>query len=321
MKSKIPLSINAAALALIVSTGAALADAQGAIEVPGAQAFSESITAGPDGALYVSSLAVGGVQKALPGAKSFTSWIAPADFGSRSTLGLYADAKTNTIWVCSNDVSGLGVPGPSKVEGSHLLAFDLTSAAGKADYKLPGTATLCNDITVGADGTVYVTNSLSPVILKLAPGAKELEVFVEDKQFQPPQGAGLDGIAFGSDGHLYVNTFNGGEFFRVEVKDGKAGAVTKLATSRPITLPDGLRNVGGMNFLMIEGAGSLDRVTVNGDKATIETIKDGFKEPTAFAKVGDTAWVAEGQLSHLFDAKDKGPPVLPFEVLPVKVGD
>jgi hypothetical protein len=40
---------------------------------------------------------------------------------------------------------------------------------------------------------------------------------------------------------------------------------------------------------MVEGSGSLDRVTVNGDKVSIETIKDGLKEPTAGAKVGGTA--------------------------------
>ena len=72
---------------------------------------------------------------------------------------------------------------------------------------------------------------------------------------------------------------------------------------------------------MVEGSGSLDRITVDGDKVTVETVKDGLKEPTAFAKVGDTAWVAEGQLSHLFGAKENGPPKLPFEIVPVHVGE
>ena len=55
----------------------------------------------------------------------------------------------------------------------------------------------------------------SPQILQLKPGRKALAVWVEDQQFQPPSGAGLDGIAIGGDGNIYVNTFNGGEFFRV----------------------------------------------------------------------------------------------------------
>ena len=72
---------------------------------------------------------------------------------------------------------------------------------------------------------------------------------------------------------------------------------------------------------MLWWSGSLDRVTVNGDKASIATIKDGLKEPTAVAKVGGTAWVTEGQLSHLFNAKANGPPRLPFEIVPVAVGN
>jgi hypothetical protein len=51
---------------------------------------------------------------------------------------------------------------------------------------------------------------------------------------------------------------------------------------------------------MAEGGGTLDRVSIAGDKVTIETVMDGLAEPTAVAKVGETAWVAEGQLSHLF---------------------
>jgi hypothetical protein len=61
---------------------------------------------------------------------------------------------------------------------------------------------------------------------------------------------------------------------------------------------------------MAEGSGSLDRVIVDGDRVTVETLRDRLREPTAVAKVGGTAWVAEGQLSHLFGAKDNGPPHL-----------
>lgn len=132
--------------------------------------------------------------------------------------------------------------------------------------------------------------------------------------------AGLDGIAIGADGHIYVDTFNGGNVFRIERKKGIAGEVTELRTSRALSLPDGLRHLDGQTFLMIEGTGKLDRITIVGDEVKVEPIKDGFKELTAFAKVGDTAWVAEGQLSHLFDVKTKGAPSLPFRVIPVHVG-
>jgi hypothetical protein len=72
---------------------------------------------------------------------------------------------------------------------------------------------------------------------------------------------------------------------------------------------------------MIEGGGSLDLVNVNDDKVVIGTIRDGLNEPTAVAKVGGTAFVTEGQLPHLFNAKVNGPPRLPFQIVPVALGN
>lgn len=291
------------------------------IELHGDHAYPENITAASDGTLYISSFASGGVQRVKPGAQTAEPWIAPGAFDSRSTFGLYADAKTATLWVCSNDLSILGVPGPSSIPGAHLKSFDLVSGTGTASYPFPGAAALCNDMAIADDGTLYVTNTMAPQIFRLPPGANALELFIEDQQFQPPNnGAGLDGIAIGDDGNLYVNTFHGGDMFRIEVKAGKAGTINKLKTSRPLLLPDGLRHLSGSTFLMAEGGGIIDRVTVDGDTALIETIKDGLKEPTALAQIGDILWVAEGQISHLLSPNEKGPPSLPFRIVPVPVG-
>jgi hypothetical protein len=309
-----------ACLPFVLAANACASAAPAAIEIAGAEAFPESVAAGPDGALYVGSAASGGVQRVAPGAGRAEAWIAPGAFGSRSTFGIYVDAKTSTLWVCSNDASGSGVAGPSTVAGSHLKAFDLATGHGKASYALPGRATLCNDIAVADDGAIFVTNSLAPQILRLHPGAEALEVFAEDARFQPPTGVGLDGVAIGG-GNLYVDTFNGGELFRVTIEGGKAGAVVKLTTSRPICLPDALRRLSGNAFLLVEGGGSLDRVTISGDAATIETIESGLDEPTSVATIDGVAWVTEGQLSHLFDRKEKGPPKLPFKITPVQIGE
>jgi streptogramin lyase len=138
-----------------------------AIEVPGDRAFTESVTAGPDGTMYLSSPASGGIARIKPGASKAEAWIAPGAFGSRSTFGVFADAKSNTLWVCSNDVSSRGVAGPGSATGSHLKGFDLATGDGKISAQFPGKTNLCNDMTVASDGTVYVTNSLAPQILQL----------------------------------------------------------------------------------------------------------------------------------------------------------
>jgi len=191
------------------------ADGTNEIKLPGDRAYPESISAAPDGTLYVSSPAVGGVWRIKPQTAAVEEWIKPGAFGTRSTLGVLVDNKSNLLWVCSNDLSSSGVPGPGTVPGSYVKSFDLESGEGKVSAALPGKATLCNDMVVGADGSLFVTNSLAPQILRLKPGSTQLEVWLESPDFeQPPQGApGLDGIAFGSDGNLYVNTFANGDSF------------------------------------------------------------------------------------------------------------
>jgi streptogramin lyase len=240
-KAHRPNTIAVIVAGVFALSSLAFADESSEIKLPGDSAYPESIATASDGTLYVSSLASGGIWRIKPGTAKAEEWIKPGAFDTRSTFGVLVDPKANLLWVCSNDVSGLGVPGPSSTKGSYVKGFDLASGEGKVSVALPGKATLCNDMAIGADGSLFVTNSLAPQIMRLKPGSTQLEVWVESPAFeQPAQGAGLDGIAFRGDGNIYVNTFTNGAFFRVEVKDGSPGKVTKLQTSRPLRFPDGL---------------------------------------------------------------------------------
>lgn len=288
------------------------------VELPGAAVFPENIAADAAGNLYGSSLASGGVWRIKVGGAKAEQWIEPGSFDSRSTFGVLVDEKSKLLWVCSNDVSFMGIAGPGSAKGSHLKGFDLASGQGKVSVPLPGAPALCNDIAVSSDGSVFVTNSLATHVLRLAPGAKEFEVWAEDAQFAPPaQGAGLDGIAVGGDGNLYVTTFHKAELFRISQTDGKAGSVTKLKTSRPLLFPDGLRAFKDTSFLMAEGGGAISLVTIDNDTAAVKDLRTGLAGPTGVALSGDKIWVTEGKLSHLFDAAKNGPPKLPFQVLAV----
>ena len=310
-------SLAVAGALVLCAVGAEAAPA--VVTLPGERAFPESLTSTRDGTLYVGSMAEGGIKRAAPGASSAEPWIAPGADGTRSTFGLLADEGTGTLWVCSNDVSGWGIPGPGDAKGAWLKGFDLKTGKLTGSARLPGEGPVCNDIAVGPDGKVYVTDVVSSRVLRLKPGGDGFDVWATDQHFTPPpNGGGLDGIAFGSDGALYVNTFTKGDLFRIEVKDAAAGTVTALKPSRPLTNPDGLRRDGEGTFLMAEGGGTVDLVTVAGDEAKVETLKDGLAGPVSVTQVGDTAWVAEGQLKYLFDPTLKGKkPSLPFRLVAV----
>jgi sugar lactone lactonase YvrE len=286
-------------------TSATTVLAQTPIALPGDRDFPESIAATPDGAIYAGSLGTGGVYRIAPGAKIATPWLKPGAFGTHSTFGVLADPKSNTLWVCSNDLSALGVTISGSDGVSALKGFDLKTGEGKVSAVLPGNPALCNDITIGPDGAAYVTNTLAPQILRLAPGATTLEVWFTDPALQPANGSGLDGLSFGPDGNLYVDRYTPGDLYRINVKSGKATGATRLSPSRPLVLTDAIRSYGKDRFLLIEGGGRLDRLTIRGDTALVETLRDGISIPTGVTSVGRTAWVSEGQLSYFFDPLQK----------------
>src|SRR6266853_1876072 len=287
------------------------------ISVPGTKAFPESITSTTDGTLYVGRVGDGGIVRVKPRTFESTIFVQPGASGSRSILVVFADEASNTLWACSNDLSALGAPAKGSYTVSALKAFDLKTGNGKRSVSLPGPHAFCNDIAVDAQGSVYVTDSANPTILKLSAGATAFDVFAQDSSFSGPQsgGAGLDGIAFGSDGNLYVTTYTAGELLRVEVKDGKAGRVTALSGDHQLKFPDALRTLGNNSFLLVEGSGTLDRVVIQGDTFAVTQVHGGFATPTSVARTGTTAWVSEGNLAYFFDASKKSStPSLPFRI-------
>jgi sugar lactone lactonase YvrE len=302
------LGVAALALALTCSQAAGAADNRTEVTFPGARAYPESITATSDGALIAGSLAEGGIFRVPPGASTAEIWIPPDSNDSMSTLGVLADERAGTLWVCSSNLAAFGVPPPGGPKPVALKGFDLKTGAAKGSYPLPGNKTLCNDMAVGRDGSIYVTDSFQPHVLVLRPGSVTLDAWAEHPGFGG-EGANLNGIAIGADGNVYVNTFGSGRLFRIAMgEDGKSGRITQLKPSQPIDHPDGLRAYATNGLLMVEGAGRFDIVRLADGDATIEVVKDGFKGPVSVVQVGGVAWVLEAQLDTLFNAEKAGKP-------------
>ena len=304
-----PLALaSSCAIALTLGGAARAAD----VVVPGATDFPESMSAASDGTLYFSSFGNGRVWRAKPGEAQASEFIKSGSNGLASALGVLADDKSNTLYVCSDDFSGAGIKIPGASTGTSLKLFDLKSGEAKGSIPVPGQTTLCNDIVVAKDGNAYVSDSFGAQILRLKPGAKEFEIWASDPRWNVPGKPQLDGIAQLPDGSIYSNLFEGDGLYRVTMNsDGSAGTITKLETSRPLYHSDGLRAFGD-KLLMVEGEtkGDLDLITIDGDKAKIETVKDGFDGPVSLAQVGDQIYVLDVPLRYLLgqEAKDKKTP-------------
>ena len=284
---------------------------RGDITIDDTNVFPESMTSTYDGAVIFGS-AKGIIYKAKPGETLAKPWVTlKADEGQMNLLGVLADEKSNTLWVCT--MVNAFSPTPSKTPAT-VMTFNLSDGSKKGAYPFPPPASVCNDITIAKDGTAYISDTRNGRIFTLKPGGKRLALFAEDDRLK-----GIDGLVFSGDGTLYVNIVSRGALIRVDIKpDGSVGDMTELKLSQPLGGPDGFRLIGGNHFLLAEGtAGKLDEVTINGDDATIKVLKDGLDSSPATTLVGNTAYIAEGKIGYLVDPKLKGKDPGPFKAYAV----
>lgn len=273
-------------LALLAALAGPLV-AQGRAEVTprDTSARPENITSGRDGTVYFGSMASGTIYRAAPGASRAEPWILASAAGLSNVLGVLADDRSNTLWVCQNVAGrrgGAPVAGPTA-----LRSFDLTSGATLGTYPFPADAGFCNDIAVAADGAVYASESYRGRVHRLRPGAAALEVWASDSAINV-----IDGLAFLGDGSLYVNTFDTGRLFRIPVRaDGRAGAVIRIETSLPLVRPDGLRTAGPRTLIQTEQQGRVAELVIDGNRAEVRVLRDGLPRASGVTLVGESALV------------------------------
>lgn len=295
------------------STAAALQT----VDLPGDQLFPESLAIGPENSVFISGMN-GQILRVDIADGKVSEWAAPGTYGAGPLFGVLADTRNNMLWACSNDFSARGVSVEGADAGSWLKGFDLASSEGKVSLKMPGASAVCNDMAVGPDGALYITDTVSPRVLRWKPGATALEIWKEDVNLGKE--GGLDGIAFGSDGHLYVNNVRTGQLFRIpRGQDGASGAIAEITPSRQLIEPDGMRPIDGMRFALAEGGGSISVLEIAGDKAQVTTLAEGVTQPTAVDVRGGTVWYVQGQLTALFNP-DKPQPSRPFKLSSVSLG-
>jgi hypothetical protein len=245
----------------------------------------ENLTSSRDGTVYFGSTAKGTIYRAAPGAARAEPWILASATGLTNVLGVLADDRTNTLWVCQNATGGRG--GAPIVGQTALRSFDLKSGAPKGTYPFPPNAGICNDIAVAADGTAYVSESFRGRIHRLRTGASQLEMWVTDQRLDV-----IDGLALLADGAVYANNFTSGKLFRIPINaDGTAGALVPIETSLPLVRPDGLRTAGPKTLIQAEQQGRVAELTIDGNRADVRVVQEGLPRASGVTMIGDSAFV------------------------------
>ena len=288
------------------------------ITIPGERYYPEGVTVASDGTFFVGSLFEGSIMRAPAGTAQMEPFIEPGANGLVSVLGLWADDAQDTLWACSSDAGNGRLAGSAP---AGVKAFDLHTGAATGSYDFPGGG-FANDLTLDAQGNLYVTDSWAPRILRLRAGDSALGEWINDAQLGEEQWSlnGIDFDRFGS--AIYTVNQNAGRLFRITIEpDGNAGAVTLIETSSKLRRPDGLKVIGPNTLATAEGgAGELSIITVEGDTAQVRRVPAGLDGVTTFALYQGNAWVVESQTDHFWDPDNAGPNAdPPFRIVRVSV--
>ena len=253
------------------------------ILIKDAKSQPESLAAAPDGTLIVGSASTPFVYKIKPGSTTPEVYIDASAEGP-GTFFLGQLIEGNTVWSCVLTPVPNTTPAQRK---SALIGSDLATGKQKLRWDLPGTNSLCNDMAVGPDKALYISDTIVGKIFRLAPGATSAELFSDHRNL-----LGIDGLTF-LNGVLYYNSVFFNNLYRVPVDaQGKAGTPVQIWMDAPVKGIDGMRIANGKIVQAENGSGKIHVLTIDGDRAHVEVIKEGLSQPTAMEPGRGELWIA-----------------------------
>ena len=123
--------------------------------------------------------------------------------GLRQVLGMKVDAQRRLLWAVSGRYPELGPSQRPDVGTGGIRAYNIDTGALVTSVEVDERPTWVhgfNDMGLAADGTVYVTDTNTHALYRLAPGGKALELVLRDTAMTFP-----NGIVMSPDGRtLYI---------------------------------------------------------------------------------------------------------------------
>ena len=244
-----------------------------------------------------------------------TVFVAPRQGGLRSAAGIAVDPRSRSLWVASEAMPHM--EGHVKDEPLQSAVFEFDADTGKFRRELKAPAVekpaAFDDVSVSADGRLWVNDGFHGRIFTLAPGGSALEVFLETEEFR-----GTQGIAPTPDGKsIYVSDYSG--LYRIDVATKR---ITRLEVPQNAALNgvDGLVLSGGSLYAVQNGLvpNRVLRVDLGGDGVTVTRAKilemnnPAFDEPTLAVAVDGFLYVNAASQGGKFQNEKK--PITPDEM-------
>lgn len=252
-----------------------------------------------------------------------TEFSSAAD-GLWSVLGMRVDLARGWLWVCTAAFPQMRGFDARDKGRSGIFKYDLRTGRLAKKYELPDGNHALGDLVIRRDGSVFATDSASPVIYTIDQKRDELEEFVRSDNF-----ASLQGLAFSNgDREMYVADYSKG-IFRVDMASKQ---ITQLKAGENVTLLgiDGLYYYRG-KLIAIQNGITPHRVVSfsitgkNGERIdeykTLEANHADFMEPTLgtligsdFYYVANSQWPLVNEKAELTLDKLRQPVVLKLDV-------
>jgi sugar lactone lactonase YvrE len=216
-----------------------------------------------------------------------------------SSIGIEVDAPRDRLLVANSDRSVFdgSTSGQAKLgvynltTGERLAMVDL--AAVVVDPPADA-AYFANDVTVGDDGTAYVTDTRMNVLYRVDADHQATVLY----RFEPMEGLGLNGIVHHGSGYLLVA--GGATLWKVTLDDSPQA--TQVTLPEEIPSQDGMVWTADGRLAIVSGSGNRVVALTSGDDwatAQLAGVASYETQATTAAVVGDDIYVVH---PHFADA-------------------
>ncbi len=166
-----------------------------------------------------------------------------------------------------------------------VIGIDIASAKENARVKVDG-ARFLNDVAIGADGTVYVSDTMASAIYAIKDGKST--VFAQGEQFEYPNGLFVEGerLIVGGWGKPEADftTKVPGRLYSLDLKTKQKTLITK----QPLGNIDGVEQEARGGYLVTDYMkGTLIQVSPTGESRVVRTFKPGLADHTFLYAQGD----------------------------------
>ena len=226
----------------------------------------------------------------------------------KSSFGMKVDSKSNSLWVCTGDPNYSDYSDSSTYKKRiHLIAIDLASAKKTKDVDLSNLFQgkhFANDLTMDAEGNIYITDSYSPVIYKVDMTGKA-SVFAQSEWFKSVD-IGLNGIVYHPKGYLLVVNNGDGSIMKVDIKS--PSTISKVRIDNFFPGADGLLLDAQGNLILVQNK-SVDKAyqivsTDNWQSAKVKastSSEDRFQNPSTCTMADGKLYLLNAKLNELQD--------------------